>query len=187
MAASFYASPQLGAISTFATFCHEIPHEVCPIDLVYMELPLISPSQIADYSILIKSGFTKRQAMASQFLTAGGAFLGTFLGIWIAEGSGMAVGGLQESASRGTDLAAIVAGKATGFLGTSVVGADLVIPATAGGECNLVEDRQRLMREAAAGFLYIASVSVIPELLEESKSGRQAIKEVGPAFGTPAT
>jgi hypothetical protein len=28
MAASFYASPQLGAISTFATFCHEIPHEV---------------------------------------------------------------------------------------------------------------------------------------------------------------
>lgn len=28
MAASFYASPQLGAISTVATFMHEIPHEV---------------------------------------------------------------------------------------------------------------------------------------------------------------
>ncbi len=76
--------------------------------------------------------------MSSQFLTAGGAFLGTFLGIWIAEGSGMAAGGLKEDlASKGADLAAIVAGKATGILGTSVVGADLVIPATAGGQCCL--------------------------------------------------
>lgn len=33
MAASFYASPQLGAVSTFATFCHEIPHEVTTSDL----------------------------------------------------------------------------------------------------------------------------------------------------------
>jgi zinc transporter 7 len=29
------------------------------------------------------------------------------------------------------------------------------------------------------GFLYIASVSVIPELLAESRSGTQALKEVG--------
>jgi hypothetical protein len=28
------------------------------------------------------------------------------------------------------------------------------------------------------GFLYIASVSVIPELLAESRSGTQALKEV---------
>ncbi|KAJ9108903.1 hypothetical protein QFC21_000224 [Naganishia friedmannii] len=130
MAASFYASPQLGAISTFATFCHEIPHE------------------IADYSILIKSGFTKRQAMASQFLTAVGAFVGTFLGIWIAESASSA----GTSMSKGIDLAAVVAGKGLGFLGTSVQPSDLVIPATAG-------------------------VSVIPELLEESRSMTQAIKE----------
>ena len=58
MAASFYASPLIGATTTLACFAHEIPHE------------------IADYSILIRSGFTKTQAMQSQFLTAIGAFVG---------------------------------------------------------------------------------------------------------------
>lgn len=101
MAASFYSSPALGAVTTIATFCHEIPHE------------------IADYSILIKSGFTKRQAMGSQFFTAVGAFVGTFLGIWIAETSG-------------TGKTVVAAGQ--GLFGTSVGGGDLVIPATAGGE-----------------------------------------------------
>ena len=47
----------VGATTTLACFAHEIPHE------------------IADYSILIRSGFTKRQAMQSQFLTAVGAFV----------------------------------------------------------------------------------------------------------------
>ena len=57
MAASFYSSPLIGATTTLACFAHEIPHE------------------IADYSILVRSGFTKRQAMESQFLTAVGAFV----------------------------------------------------------------------------------------------------------------
>jgi hypothetical protein len=57
LAASFYSSPLIGATTTLACFAHEIPHE------------------IADYSILIRSGFTKRQAMQSQFLTAVGAFV----------------------------------------------------------------------------------------------------------------
>ncbi|KAK8865650.1 hypothetical protein IAR55_000795 [Kwoniella newhampshirensis] len=135
MAASFYSSPALGAVTTIATFCHEIPHE------------------IADYSILIKSGFTKRQAMGSQFFTAVGAFVGTFLGIWIAETSGA---GNKE----------VVIKVGEGLFGTSVGGGELVIPMTAGG------------------FLYIASVSVIPELLAESRSGKQALKEYAAmAFG----
>lgn len=57
MAASFYSSPLIGATTTLACFAHEIPHE------------------IADYSILVRSGFTKRQAMQSQFVTAVGAFV----------------------------------------------------------------------------------------------------------------
>ena len=60
MAASFYSSPLIGATTTLACFAHEIPHE------------------IADYSILVRSGFTKRQAMQSQFLTAIGAFVRSF-------------------------------------------------------------------------------------------------------------
>lgn len=47
----------IGATTTLACFAHEIPHE------------------IADYSILIRSGFTKKQAMRSQFITAIGAFV----------------------------------------------------------------------------------------------------------------
>ncbi|GFZ43307.1 hypothetical protein JCM24511_01027 [Saitozyma sp. JCM 24511] len=134
MAASFYSSPALGAVTTIATFCHEIPHE------------------IADYSILIKSGFTKYQAMGSQFFTAVGAFVGTFLGIWIAETSGTGKG---EALKIGE-----------GLFGTSVGAGELVIPMTAGG------------------FLYIASVSVIPELLAESRSAKQALKEYAAmAFG----
>ncbi|KAJ2956786.1 hypothetical protein NUW54_g14642 [Trametes sanguinea] len=53
----FYSSPLIGATTTLACFAHEIPHE------------------IADYSILVRSGFTKKQAMQSQFLTAIGAFV----------------------------------------------------------------------------------------------------------------
>lgn len=40
------------------------------------------------------------------------------------------------------------------------------------------------MDEWVSGFLYIASVSVIPELLAESRSGKQALKEYAAmAFG----
>ncbi|CAG8506709.1 26442_t:CDS:1 [Dentiscutata erythropus] len=121
MAASFYTSPSIGATTTVAVFFHEIPHE------------------IGDYAILIQSGFTKRRAMLSQFITAIGAFLGTFIGIMI------------EEISRGEHhTAEILSSSDEGFgiLGTGVVLGDLVIPFTAGG------------------FLYIATVGVIPELLK---------------------
>jgi len=143
MAASFYSSPLIGATTTLACFAHEIPHE------------------IADYSILIRSGFTKRQAMQSQYLTAIGAFVGTFMGIMI---HNLSASSHEENAS--TDLAAAVRQTAAGLLGTTVQLADLVIPFVAGG------------------FLYIGAVAVLPTLLEESKSGKQALREFGAmAFG----
>ncbi|KAH9972064.1 ZIP zinc transporter-domain-containing protein [Lactifluus volemus] len=134
MTASFYSSPLIGATTTLACFAHEIPHE------------------IADYSILIRSGFTKRQAMRSQFITAIGAFVGTFMGIAI---HNLSASGHAEDAS--PDLAAAVRQTAKDYL---------VIPFVAGG------------------FLYIGAVAVLPTLLEESKSGKQALREFGAmAFG----
>ncbi|KAF7771586.1 hypothetical protein Agabi119p4_5897 [Agaricus bisporus var. burnettii] len=135
MAASFYASPLVGATTTLACFAHEIPHE------------------IADYSILIRSGFTKKQAMQSQFLTAIGAFVGTFIGIAVHNAASAGGGSMT------IDLAAGVRQDATGLLGTTVQLSDLVIPFVAGG------------------FLYIGAVAVLPTLLEESKSAKQAIRE----------
>ncbi|KAI9439912.1 Zinc/iron permease [Lactarius indigo] len=144
MAASFYSSPLIGATTTLACFAHEIPHE------------------IADYSILIRSGFTKRQAMQSQFLTAVGAFVRTFMGIMIHNLSASA----HAEDDPSNDLAAAVRQTAAGLLGTTVQLADLVIPFVAGG------------------FLYIGAVAVLPTLLEESKSGKQALREFGAmAFG----
>jgi len=142
MAASFYASPLIGATTTLACFAHEIPHE------------------IADYSILVRSGFSKRQAMQSQFVTAIGAFIGTFIGIAV-----HTVGSTgTPHASR--DLASGVRQDANGILGTTTFLSDMVIPFVAGG------------------FLYIGAVAVLPTLLEESKSGKQALREFAAmAFG----
>ncbi|KAK0236099.1 ZIP-like iron-zinc transporter [Armillaria nabsnona] len=149
MAASFYASPLIGATTTLACFAHEIPHE------------------IADYSILIRSGFTKKQAMQSQFLTAVGAFV--LIGIFVRNSTfiGIAVHSATsstDSASFKLDLGAGVRQNATGLLGTTLMIADLVIPFVAGG------------------FLYIGAVAVLPTLLAESKSGAQAVREFAAMF-----
>jgi len=136
MSASFYSSPLIGATTTLACFAHEIPHE------------------IADYSILIRSGFTKRQAMGSQFLTAVGAFVGTFIGIAIHNASAG-----DTTSADSPNLSAAIRGNASGFLGSTVVAGDLVIPFVAGG------------------FMYIGAVAVLPALLQESKSGAQALRE----------
>ncbi|CAO3674618.1 unnamed protein product [Rhizopus stolonifer] len=132
MAASFYASPAVGATTAVAVFFHEIPHEV------------------GDYAILVQSGFSKKKAMMAQFTTAVGAFLGTFIGILIEESSGS----VEEKA---------IVDNHDGLLGTNLRVGDLVIPFAAGG------------------FLYIATVGVIPELLEVTgnvkKDRKQALIE----------
>lgn len=135
MAASFYASPAVGATTAVAVFFHEIPHEV------------------GDYAILIQSGFSKQKAMMAQFTTAIGAFLGTFIGILIEEAS------LSNKAA--DEKAGVV--DVVGLMGTDLRWGDLVIPFAAGG------------------FMYIATVGVIPELLEVTgnikKDRKQAIME----------
>lgn len=89
MSASFYASPTIGATTTVAVFFHEIPHEV------------------GDFALLIQSGFSKKAAMGSQFITAIGALIGTLIGIAI-----------QEFGSPDSD---VPMGRHDGIWGTSLV------------------------------------------------------------------
>lgn len=116
MSAAFYASPTVGATTTVAVFFHEIPHEV------------------GDFALLVQSGFSKRQAMGAQFVTAIGALIGTLIGIAVQE-----FGGGSED---------VAMGMRDGLWGTSLTAGDLLLPFTAGT------------------FLYVATVAVIPELLE---------------------
>jgi zinc transporter 7 len=101
LSSSFYASPTLGATTTVAVFFHEIPHEV------------------GDFALLIQSGFSKRKAMGAQFVTAVGAFIGTFMGIFVQEyGNGNAAASGQ--------------GAGVGIWGTSLQWGDMLLPFTAG-------------------------------------------------------
>ena len=124
MSSSFYASPTIGATTTVAVFFHEIPHEV------------------GHFALLVQSGFSKKKAMGAQFVTAIGAFLGTFIGIVIQE-----LGGSHGHAADSVD-----GGVGNGLLGTSLAWGDMLLPFTAGT------------------FLYVGTVSVIPELLETGKN-----------------
>lgn len=121
MSASFYASPTIGATTTVAVFFHEIPHEV------------------GDFALLVQSGFSKRQAMGAQFVTAIGALIGTLIGIAVQEFGGSGSG----SSSDGSAM-----GMRDGLWGTSLTWGDMLLPFTAGT------------------FLYVGTVAVIPELLE---------------------
>jgi zinc transporter 7 len=127
IAASFYVSKSIGITTTIAVFFHEIPHEV------------------GDFAILLQSGFSRYQALGSQFVTAVGAFLGTVAGVLI-----------QEAASSAANSNPPFPAYPWFFW------SDLVLPVTAGG------------------FLYIATVSVIPDLLETpddlAKNGQEPKK-----------
>jgi solute carrier family 39 (zinc transporter), member 7 len=129
LSSSFYASPTIGATTTVAVFFHEIPHEV------------------GDFALLIQSGFSKRKAMGAQFVTAIGAFLGTFIGITIQEFGG------ADAAST------LHVGAYSGLLGTGLTWGDMLLPFTAGT------------------FLYVGTVAVIPELLETGNDKTAEVKK----------
>jgi zinc transporter 7 len=103
LSSSFYASPTIGATTTLAVFCHEIPHEV------------------GDFALLIQGGMSKKLAMGLQFVTAMGAVLGTAIGVAVQEFGG-------NSAS--VELAKGLGNQ--GLLGTSLQWGDLLLPFTAG-------------------------------------------------------
>lgn len=105
LSSSFYASPTIGATTTLAVFCHEIPHEV------------------GDFALLIQGGMSKKVAMGLQFVTALGAVLGTIIGITV-----------QELGRSGAAAAAEVVKGAgnVGLAGTSLTWGDLLLPFTAG-------------------------------------------------------
>lgn len=102
------------------------------------------PHEVGDFALLVQSGFSKRKAMGAQFVTAVGAFLGTLIGIAV-----------QELSGHGTDATSVgsdTPGAAAGLFGTSLTWGDMLLPFTAGT------------------FLYVGTVSVIPELLETGKN-----------------
>lgn len=94
------------------------------------------PHEVGDFALLVQSGFSKRAAMGAQFVTAIGALLGTLIGIAVQE-----FGGNNGASDEGI-------GMTSGLWGTSLTWGDMLLPFTAGT------------------FLYVGTVSVIPELLE---------------------
>ncbi|KAK3182372.1 hypothetical protein K4F52_006375 [Lecanicillium sp. MT-2017a] len=141
MSASFYASPTIGATTTVAVFFHEIPHEV------------------GDFALLVQSGFSKRAAMGSQFITAIGALLGTLIGIAVQEFGGK--GGVVLDDETGMPRTA-------GLWGTSLTWGDMLLPFTAGT------------------FLYVGTVAVIPELLETGPNRGEELRKTIVQFAAVA-
>ncbi|KIH69535.1 hypothetical protein ANCDUO_00119 [Ancylostoma duodenale] len=108
------------------------------------------PHEIGDFAILIQSGYSKRKAMAIQLVTALGALSGCAISLWVADPSALA------------DAAA----------------SSWILPFTGNGEFFCFHFTSlRLFFSPAGGFIYIATVSVIPELLENSSTA-QSIGEI---------
>lgn len=63
IAAGYIVSPTVGALTTLAILCHEVPHE------------------IGDFAILLNSGFSLKEAAKAQVVTASGGFVGVVVGL----------------------------------------------------------------------------------------------------------
>ncbi|KAJ2840740.1 hypothetical protein FBU31_000159 [Coemansia sp. 'formosensis'] len=156
MSASFYLSHAAGLSTFVAVFFHEIPHE------------------LGDFAILVQSGFSRSSALASQFFTALGAIAGTIAGIMIEESGkgnsfnfrglftpGVPVFSAPVPGTEGSSILPAVIGGALSLLPSTVAGvpwSKLVIPFTAGG------------------FIYVGTVSVLPDLLQPDEEETDATK-----------
>ncbi|GAW00191.1 ZIP-like iron-zinc transporter [Lentinula edodes] len=120
-----------------------------------------SPSYLESSNTESTNSVTNGPSKLSAYLNLFGDFvhnitdgLATFIGIAVRNATASSV-----DTSRTVDFAGGIRQDANGLLGTTLQIADLVIPFVAGG------------------FLYIASVAVLPTLLADSKSGKQALRE----------
>ncbi|KAJ2594629.1 hypothetical protein H4R99_005683 [Coemansia sp. RSA 1722] len=146
MSASFYLSHAAGLSTFVAVFFHEIPHE------------------LGDFAILVQSGFSRTSALASQFFTALGAIAGTVAGILIEETGkgnvlsfkGMYTPGLPVFVPAATHghVSSVLPSFVTGVLG--------LLPSTVAG----VPWSQLVIPFTAGGFIYVGTVSVLPDLLQ---------------------
>ncbi|KAJ2847124.1 hypothetical protein IWW36_004008 [Coemansia brasiliensis] len=152
MSASFYLSHAAGLSTFVAVFFHEIPHE------------------LGDFAILVQSGFSRTSALASQFFTALGAIAGTIAGIMIEEasrGNSFNFRGLYTpdvpmfAPALDTDKRSLL-----GMLFSSVF---YLLPSTVAG----VPWSKLVIPFTAGGFMYVGTVSVLPDLLQpdEEDSG----------------
>jgi zinc transporter 7 len=96
-----------GGVATLSILFHEIPHE------------------LGDFAILVKQGFSKRQAIMAQFGTAIAAMLGTWVGLMMAH----------------------------------IAGEELILV-------------------TAGGFVYLAAVNILPEILDEERSARFRMMQI---------
>lgn len=106
---SFLISFRVGVLSTFTILMHEIPHEV------------------ADFAILLNSGFSKWGAARAQLITASGGIVGALTAVSFSS--------VEERTS-------------------------WILPLTIGG------------------FLHIAMVTILPDLLKETNT-KQSLKQLG--------
>ncbi|KAJ2843214.1 hypothetical protein J3B02_005332, partial [Coemansia erecta] len=145
MSASFYLSHAAGLSTFVAVFFHEIPHE------------------LGDFAILVQSGFSRSSALASQFFTALGAIAGTIAGILIEEtgkGNTLSLRGLFTPGlpifvpAAHSHHASVLPSFVTGLLG--------LLPSTVAG----VPWSQLVIPFTAGGFIYVGTVSVLPDLLQ---------------------
>lgn len=116
------------------------------------------PHEVGDFALLVQSGFSKRKAMGAQFVTAIGAFLGTCIGIVVQEFGGHAAS-TTAAGTAGSDSSPV-----QGLLGTSLNWGDMLLPFTAGT------------------FLYVGTVSVIPELLETGPNKGVELRKAATQF-----
>jgi zinc transporter 13 len=111
--ASFLVGPKVGLLTTFVIIVHEIPHEIC------------------DYAILVKSGFSRWDAVKAQSSVSLFGILGTATALYV-----KSIDKLNARTS-------------------------WILPFSAGG------------------FLYIALVTLLPDILDKETNLQNSLRQIG--------